>query len=235
MPAGFYCLLERISMTTDSGIISIPAGASVRMLKTDASGLSVTDGSVTFHVKLSQVTKDPALAARISQAQTQNAAALAAWQQSQSAAAQAQVDANNAAAAKIAAFRDSYTPVEWLTDYQLALQQAASQNKRLLLDFTGSDWCQWCMKTDADIFSKREFMDYAAKNFVLVKLDYPQRMILPDETKAQNERMRTQFNITGYPTLIVLDKNGAELGRMSGYYEGGPSTYLAKFEGFKKP
>ena len=229
MPEGVYCMLERVSMTTDSGITAIPAGATVHRLKADASGLTVTDGSTIFHVKLSQVTNDPAVAARIGQTEAQKSAALAAWQQSQTDAVQAKLDARNAAFAKIAALQDS-SSVEWLTDYQLALQQAKAGNKKLLLDFTGSDWCPVCMKTEADIFSKREFMDYAAKNLVLVKLDYPNMKIQPEGTKAQNERLLSQYNISGYPTLVLLDQNGTELGRMSGYYTGGLSVYITEFE-----
>jgi hypothetical protein len=160
MPEGVYCMLERVSMTTDSGIMAIPAGATVHRLKADASGLTVTDGSATFHVKLSQVTNDPEVAARIGQTEAQKSAALSAWQQSQSDAVQAKLDARNAAFTKLAALQDS-SSVTWLTDYQLALQQAKAGNKKLLLDFTGSDWCHWCMKTEEDVFSKREFTDYA--------------------------------------------------------------------------
>lgn len=103
----------------------------------------------------------------------------------------------------------------------------------LLLDFTGSDWCHWCMKTEQDVLEKQEFKDYAIKSLVLVKLDFPDKKILPGEVKAQNERLKTQFNITGYPTFVLLDKNGRELGRLSGYYEGGPKAYIAMLDRFK--
>ena len=61
----------------------------------------------------------------------------------------------------------------WETDYKKAQDQAKAGNKLVLLDFTGSDWCGWCIKLDREVFSKPEFKDYATKNLVLVELDFP--------------------------------------------------------------
>ncbi|HEY0368963.1 MAG TPA: thioredoxin family protein, partial [Chthoniobacterales bacterium] len=61
----------------------------------------------------------------------------------------------------------------WLTDLKEAQEQAKSGNKLLLLDFTGSDWCGWCIKLDREVFSKPEFKAYAEKNLVLLELDFP--------------------------------------------------------------
>ena len=67
----------------------------------------------------------------------------------------------------------SAADLNWLTDVPKAETQAKADNKLVLLDFTGSDWCGWCMKLDKETFSKPEFADYAGKNLVLVQLDYP--------------------------------------------------------------
>src|SRR6516164_6830998 len=74
----------------------------------------------------------------------------------------------------------------WLTDLPKAQAQAKSDNKLILMDFTGSDWCSWCIKLDQDTFSKPEFADYAQKNLVLVRLDFPQNKEQPDDLKAAN-------------------------------------------------
>ncbi|MCK5682332.1 thioredoxin family protein, partial [bacterium] len=34
----------------------------------------------------------------------------------------------------------------WQTDFAAAKAQAQKENKLLLIDFTGSDWCGWCKK-----------------------------------------------------------------------------------------
>jgi protein disulfide-isomerase len=62
---------------------------------------------------------------------------------------------------------------QWETNYSAALEQAAKQNKMVLLDFTGSDWCGWCIKLQKDTFSKPEFQKFAAESLILVELDFP--------------------------------------------------------------
>ncbi len=46
----------------------------------------------------------------------------------------------------------------WLTDYSKALEKAKTENKKVLMDFTGSDWCGWCMKLHKEVFSQKEFV-----------------------------------------------------------------------------
>ena len=96
----------------------------------------------------------------------------------------------------------------WLDDLAKAKAQASSEGKRILLDFTGSDWCGWCKKLDAEVFSQQEFKDYAAKNLVLVELDFPRSKTLTDEVKAQNNALKEKFAIRGFPTVIMLDGEG---------------------------
>ncbi len=122
----------------------------------------------------------------------------------------------------------------WLTELPKAEAQAKSQNKIVLMDFTGSDWCSWCIKFDKEVLDTPEFQDYATKNVVLVKLDYPHTIVQSDDLKKANAALEAQYKITGFPTLVVLDKDGKEIGRQVGYSEGGPKVFIAKLEGFKK-
>ncbi len=115
----------------------------------------------------------------------------------------------------------------WTTDYQAALAQAKAQQCRVFLFFTGSDWCIWCKRLNAEILSKPEFAHYAADKLVLVEVDFPQTKKLPSALKAQNDRLAEKYRIEGYPTVIVLDSNGAPVGQL-GYQEGGPGPFLAK-------
>jgi thioredoxin-related protein len=83
------------------------------------------------------------------------------------------------------------------------------------------------------VFDTAEFKDYAAKNVVLVELDYPHKKQDADLKKA-NAQLKDQYKISGFPTLVVLDKDGKEIGRQVGYAEGGPKAFIAKLEGYKK-
>ena len=74
----------------------------------------------------------------------------------------------------------------WLTSVPQAQSWAKAQNKLVLMDFTGSDWCIWCKRLDNDTFSKSEFADYAKKNLILVQLDYPNKTPQTPALKAAN-------------------------------------------------
>jgi protein disulfide-isomerase len=122
----------------------------------------------------------------------------------------------------------------WLTDLPKAQAQAKAENKIVLLDFTGSDWCGWCIKFKKETLDTAEFQAYAATNVVLVELDYPHKKVQSDDLKKANAALQDQYKIEGFPTLIVLDKNGQEIGRQVGYAKGGPQAFIAKIEAFKK-
>jgi thioredoxin-related protein len=114
----------------------------------------------------------------------------------------------------------------WQTDYSAALAQAGKERKLALLDFTGSDWCIWCMKLAKDIFSQSEFKEFAARNLVLVELDFPSGKSQPDEVKARNSALAAKFGVEGFPTLILVDAGGKEVARHVGYLPGGPNSLI---------
>jgi thiol-disulfide isomerase/thioredoxin len=122
----------------------------------------------------------------------------------------------------------------WLTDLPGALDQARSGNKLVLLDFTGSDWCPWCIKLDHDILSTSEFAAYAQSKLVLVKVDFPRNTPQSDDLKQANEELGRRFHVNGYPTCILVDASGNELGRQTGYLAGGPAAFQAELDGFVK-
>jgi len=123
----------------------------------------------------------------------------------------------------------------WTTDYKAALAQAKQQNKLVLLDFTGSDWCGFCKLLDKEVLSNSSFKNFLAKNFVPVTIDFPRGTKLPDALVQQNDTLQEQFKIDGFPTLIVVDANGKEVGRTEGYQPGsGPKTMIDQLQGFIK-
>ena len=123
----------------------------------------------------------------------------------------------------------------WTTNYTKAVEQAKTENKAILLDFTGSDWCGWCMKMKKETLDTPAFKQYAKRNYVLVEVDFPHNKPQSDVVKTQNENLSKQFKISGFPAFVLLDKDGKELGRQIGYLEGGPTQFITKMETFYKP
>lgn len=118
----------------------------------------------------------------------------------------------------------------WETSYSTAVTKAKESGKGLLLDFTGSDWCGWCIKLDNEVFSKKEFQDYANENLILVKLDFPRSIKQTQEIKSQNNSLAKKFGIRGYPTIVILDKNEKLVGQ-TGYQQGGAVKYIQHLKG----
>jgi thioredoxin-related protein len=121
----------------------------------------------------------------------------------------------------------------WLTSYEQAQKEAQANHKLLLMDFTGSDWCGWCIMLDKEIFSKPEFKEYASKNLVLLELDFPRGKKMPAEITAQNERLLMKYGIQGFPTVVVFNSEGKPLGAL-GYQAGGPQAFIAELEKLRK-
>jgi thioredoxin-related protein len=115
----------------------------------------------------------------------------------------------------------------WTADWEAALKQASAEKKDILIDFTGSDWCGWCIKLQSEVFSKDEFKEKIVKNFVLVELDFPRRKELPEKTKEQNEMLSKKFGVQGFPTLFLTDALGRPYSQL-GYMPGGPAAFLKK-------
>lgn len=118
---------------------------------------------------------------------------------------------------------------QWTDDFEEAKSQAKTENKFLLLDFTGSDWCGWCKRLDAEVFEKSDFKKYADNNLVLVKLDFPRGFALKKKVAEQNERLAKEFGIQGYPSIILLDPDGKKITK-TGYQEGGAEAYVKHLE-----
>lgn len=121
----------------------------------------------------------------------------------------------------------------WLVDAEKAKAQAAKEGKAVLMDFTGSDWCPPCKQLKSKVLDSAAFKEYAEKKLVLLELDFPNdKSKISKETQAQNAKLSKEYKITGYPTIIVLDKDGKELGRHVGYGGESPEAYIKKLDGY---
>ena len=113
----------------------------------------------------------------------------------------------------------------WQTNFDAAKAKAKAEKKLLLVDFTGSDWCGWCIKLKGEVFDKEAFRSEAPKRFVLVEVDFPHEKKLSKELKEQNQKLQEQFKVQGYPTILMLDAEGKLVGR-TGYRPDGPEEYV---------
>jgi thioredoxin-related protein len=123
----------------------------------------------------------------------------------------------------------------WATSLPKALEQAKAENKIVLLDFTGSDWCVWCIKFDDDILSKPEFASYAKTNLVMVMLDFPKAKKQSASVKKANNDLQDKFKVESFPTYVALTPDGREIGRQAGYLSGGPQAFIVELEKIRKP
>ena len=121
----------------------------------------------------------------------------------------------------------------WSDDESKALAQAKTDKKMVLMDFTGSDWCSWCMKMDKEVFSDPSFKQYATDNLVLVELDFPHQKPQSAEIKAQNEKLAKEYGVEGFPTMVLLDADGKKVKVFDGYQEGGAKAFIDQLKGAK--
>lgn len=123
----------------------------------------------------------------------------------------------------------------WHTDLVKAIEISTKENKPLMLFFTGSDWCGWCIKLQKEVFYKPEFIEWANDNVVLLDVDFPRNKSKQStELQKQNNMLQQQFGIQGYPTIHFVrpDKidgktNLTSLGN-TGYRAGGPAAWISE-------
>lgn len=113
----------------------------------------------------------------------------------------------------------------WMTDMDKAMELSEKSGKPILADFSGSDWCGWCIKLDKEVFSQKIFKDFAKDNLILVLVDFPQSKPMPEKLKNQNQALAQKYKIRGYPTVLLLDSKGKVIIR-TGYQSGGPQKYV---------
>ena len=120
----------------------------------------------------------------------------------------------------------------WEDNLEKGLAKAKTEKKIALVDFTGSDWCSWCMKLDKEVFAQAKFKDYAKQNLILIEVDFPQLRPLSRPKQKKNDELAKQYEVKGFPSVIILDSEGKKLGRL-GYMEGGPDAFIAAIEKLK--
>ena len=130
--------------------------------------------------------------------------------------------------------------LNWHTDVREAIAVSNKEKKPLMMFFTGSDWCGWCIRLQNEVLKTPEFQKWAKENVILVELDYPKRTAQTPEIKNQNAELQQAFAIRGYPTVhfaTAESKDGKVnfkgLGN-TGYVAGGPQAWLTVANGIIK-
>ncbi len=115
----------------------------------------------------------------------------------------------------------------WVADYDEAVKIARAEGKHLFVDFTGSDWCGWCIKLHEEVFDHDEFLTPMTKDYVLVSLDFPNGAAAKSRVPnpERNQVLKAQHAITGFPTVLLMTPDGEVYGR-TGYQAGGPEAYV---------
>lgn len=140
----------------------------------------------------------------------------------------------------LGSFASQAQELKWETDINKAISVSNKTKKPMLLFFTGSDWCGWCIRLQKEVLLTPEFKTWATKNVILVELDYPRSKSQPEGIKAQNNALQQAFGVQGYPTVWFANANIKDgkpnfigLGT-TGYVAGGPNAWLAVADGYIK-
>ena len=121
--------------------------------------------------------------------------------------------------------------LNWTANLEKAIETAKAENKAVLVNFTGSDWCKWCFKLSDEVFSQDDFKEYADENLILVKLDFPRSISQSSETKAYNQSLAQKYGVQGFPTIIIFNSQGKPVAK-TGYQAGGAANYVNHIQSF---
>ena len=121
--------------------------------------------------------------------------------------------------------------LNWENNLDKAVEQAKKENKTVLVNFTGSDWCIWCKRLSAEVFQQKEFEAYAKESLVLVMLDFPKDIEQTQEIKEYNNMLAKKYGIQGFPTILLIDSQG-KLVAQTGYQPGGAAKYVEHIKSY---
>ena len=128
----------------------------------------------------------------------------------------------------------SLTAQNWETDWKVATQKSKKNNQKLILVFSGSDWCIPCIKLENEIWEEESFKAYALENYILLRADFPKRKknALSIEKQTHNDKLAERFNAAGYfPLVVVISPEEKVLGQL-GYEKSSPEKYIELINAF---
>ena len=129
--------------------------------------------------------------------------------------------------------------LNWYNDLSKAVPISVKEKKPIMLFFTGSDWCGWCMRLKKEVFNHEEFKIWTDENIILVELDFPRRKKIDPKILNQNRELARIFGVSSYPTCWLVSPqilennkvNFLKLGKL-GYVAGGTEKWISVAEKF---
>lgn len=124
---------------------------------------------------------------------------------------------------------------EWGLDFTQAVTESKQNNKLILLNFSGSDWCGPCIKLKKDVFESAEFKSFSTEKLVLVRADFPRlkKNQLDKIQQDKNDILAEKYNPNGkFPLTVLIDSNGKILHEWDGY-QASVSKFVAEIKQFK--
>ena len=121
---------------------------------------------------------------------------------------------------------------QWTMDYEAAKSYAKEKGLPLILNFTGSDWCSWCIKMEEQVFSQEKWSTYAKENAVTVFIDFPQdKSKVPEKYVERNVKLRDSFEVRAYPTYIILDgDSGEKIGQLGASQDSTADSFISQMK-----
>ena len=123
-------------------------------------------------------------------------------------------------------------PGKWTMDIDAATKLAAKKQLPILINFSGSDWCGWCKLMDKNVFSKKEWKDYAESDLLMVMIDFPKdKSIVPKQFAERNDKLKADYEVSGFPTFILLDSDAkTELSRLGAGKDKTPANFIQEIK-----
>ena len=176
-----------------------------------------------FHVDASDCTSEAALQDRLAQCERAATVVVVGAPATETPPAPSHEPAAKPAAS--AATSTASGTANWPTNLNAAISAAKASGRPILIDFCGSDWCGWCQKLDAEVFTQPVFSAWASTNVILLAADFPRTTPLAPALAEQNESLAKRYNVTGFPTVLVIAADGRVIAR-DGYRPGGAQTWV---------
>lgn len=109
--------------------------------------------------------------------------------------------------------------VKWEPTFKQAVIKAKKEKKPILIYFTGSDWCGPCITLDNELFHTSKFENLASENMILYMANFPRNTdLVTKANKKTNEELSKRYHQSSFPTIIMINAKGKELGRKNGSY-----------------
>ena len=87
-----------------------------------------------------------------------------------------------------------------------SLTKAKQEHKKVLLYFSGSDWCAPCIKFKKTFIQNEAFQSFASENLIVVNADFPRlkKNSLSAEQTTENEKLADKYNTNGIFQLVLV-------------------------------